>query len=386
MSKFLSTFSVYWHFILDILLTHIFVIAFLKIGYPSIAAMLMAADSFIKVAFSVLISKIVAQVSLAARGKICLVIRFVLILLWVGMIMQLPVKGLTLDLILPYFIFKLLLLIDSTMSSEFVFSLRDLYKVDLTQSTAAQNIMIRSSTAIAPAIALLILFTPHAKIAAFIVAVFIYLISLPSLLNIFFHPDHSDHSKKPSDALSFKGVFSNSLMRWGLTFQLVGNLAFAGVAFLLLSQLKPQGSIFWNEITFLYTAFFIAQFLTLIYGEKIVPVNTTRGAVIIMAISSLCILFCGLAPYGLIRLILCAAIGITYSFLLSAVQKVVTTRLRGAGFVEFVGWAQMISRSASFTSTILLGVALSIGFNSSWLLFICGLLGIAFSALLSTIG
>jgi hypothetical protein len=387
MFKLLNTFGLYWHFVLDIILTHIFVIAFLTAGYPTIAASLMTVDSFLKILSSVFISKLVVKIPIVTRGKICLILRFIMILLWISAIIQLPFNNISIALFAPFLIFKIVLLFDTTLSTEFVFSLRELFSVDLSQSAAAQNIIVRSFTALAPAIALLLLFTPYAKMGAFILAIILYLASLPCLIKIFFAPSLSiNYTKsKPSDPLTLRQMLSNKLMRWGMLFQLVGNLAFAGISFLLLSQLKPNGHLFLNEITILYTAFFIGQAGILLYGEGIIPANSTRGTAFIMFLSSLFIAAISFAHTSIIRLIFCVGIGITYSLLFSAIQKVVTTNLRGVGFVEYVGWAQTISRMAALSSTLLLGEALSNGISSSSLLILCGLMGMLGSALLASI-
>ena len=382
MSKILSTFGFYWHFILDIILTHIFVIAFLTAGYPAIAASLMTVDSLLKISSSVIVSRIAAQFTHLTRGKMCTVLRFILILLWISSILHMPVKSISMDLILPFILFKIILLFDTALSSEFVFSLQELYKIDLTQSSAAQNIIIRSSTAIAPAIAMTVLFSSYAKIGAFVLAILIYTVSLPNLIKIFSHTGQNNHFSPPSHILTFRSIIANPIMRWGIVFQLFGNLSFAGIAFLLLSQLNPHGYLFLNQITALYAAFFVSQCCILLYGEKCIPATTTRDVAIIMALCSVFVIVSSLSQ-GLINLAFCAAIGIVYSVLLSAIQKIVTSRLMGNGFITYIGWSQMIGRLAAFASITLLGAAISAGIGSTLLLVICGIMGICFSILLS---
>lgn len=82
------------------------------------------------------------------------------------------------------------------------------------------------------------------------------------------------------------------------------------------------------------------------------------------------------------QLAICWGIGITYSISLSSIQKVLIPKLRGGGFIEYIGWVQMVSRLASFISTMTLGLAISLGIAETGLLVFCGLLGIISAILL----
>jgi hypothetical protein len=79
---------------------------------------------------------------------------------------------------------------------------------------------------------------------------------------------------------------------------------------------------------------------------------------------------------------ICVGIGLSYSFSLSAVQKIIIAKLQGISFAEYIGWAQMVGRLSSIASTIILGLAMSAGWSLSLLLVLCGVLGIAGSIFL----
>lgn len=280
--------------------------------------------------------------------------------------------------------FKLIVIIDSFISSEFIFALRKYYSIDLTQAAAAQNILIRASTAVAPAAALSMLAIPQLN---FGIAIFVFILislSIYQLKDIFFSESNllADFSKKP---LSFSKLISNPYMRWGIAYQFLGNLAFAGVSFLLLKNLPLNADLFFNEITALYFSFFVVQIIILLYGEDIVPANQTSHIAIIMGLTGCFVILASLSHHSVFRLIYCLIIGLLYSFTLSSVQKVVTVKMRGSGYVEYVGWAQMIGRFTSFVVTLLFGFALSLKVDTSILLTTCGLFGIASAFILTII-
>jgi len=282
-----------------------------------------------------------------------------------------------------FLFFKLLLLLDSYLSAEFIFSLREYYHVDLSQSSAAQNILIRSSTIVAPTIALMLLVSSNLKLIILFSAIAIGGFSTLFLRKVFFssYGTHSLSYEKQSKALSIKKLISNPLMKWGFIFQICGNLSFAGVSFIFLSGISSNASLILNEITLLYFSFFLAQSVVLIFGEKIVPANKYSHVGITIGICGILVLLSGISDNA-IRLAICSGIGLTYSCSLSAVQKVLVSRMQGPGYTEYVGWAQMMGRLSSIFSTITIGLAVSAGFSPSILLSACGLLGVISAILL----
>jgi hypothetical protein len=381
-NKIIAPFLLYWHFSLDTLLTHVFVITFLYAGFPATAAFLMSLDALFRVMFSVLISRLTLHISPAKRGKVSAILRALLVIVWFIAVSQLPITNVSIAIIAPFIIFKIILLFDSFISSEFIFGLKEYFRVDLSQSAAAQNILIRASTAVAPALALMIINVTYASSIIFASAILLYILAVIFLKSIFLaSPDKGISSQ--TEHFTFSKLMENPYMRWGFIFQIIGNLAFAGVSFVLLKELKPQGDIFLNEITMLYTAFLFVQMVVLFMGEDIIPINTTSGVAFTMGICAVAVVIAGFSSTDPIRLMACFIIGLTYSLTLSAVQKVVTTRLRGLGFIEYVGWAQMAGRLTSFISTMTLGFALNSGMSASVLLSICGGLGLVSSSVLA---
>lgn len=381
MYKILTAFSLYWHFILDTLLTHIFVIAFLNAGFSLVAAILMSTDAILKVGLSVYISRFVARFPLSVRGRASVILRLILIGIWFLAVSQLLFKNISFFIFIPFMVFKLMMVVDSSLSAEFVFLLREYFRIDLTQSAAAQNILARASTAVAPAAAITMLYLPYTIVIIFIIAIVIGISCTFFLRKIFFSPSTNIFSFSHERSFLLADLLANPLMRWGLLFQVVGNLAFAGVAFLLLAELKINEHIFLNEITALYLAFLLAQGAALIFGEKIVPASKCVHVGYMMVVCGLFVFGASIIHPGLARLVICGGIGMCYSFMLSAIQKVVTTHLRGPGFIEYAGWAQTLGRFISFLSTSTLGMCMSVSFSASTLLMICGLIGI-FGALL----
>ena len=385
MTRFFAPFGLYWHLLLDLILTHVYAIAFLNTGYASIAALLMAIDALFKATLMVFLSRLTVPLSPVLRGRISVLLRFGLIGIWYGAIIQLPIHSIAVSFFLPFIFFKLVLAVDSSLSTEFIFSLQESFQVDISQSAAAMNILMRSGTAIAPAAALLLLTTPYATEVVILIALVLGIISTLLLRKIFFsqkNPHHFLHKEHTP----FSVLIKNSLMRWGLYFQFLVNLAFSGVAFLFLAKLKLSGNIFLNEITILYTAFFIAQLLVLIGGDDLIPVKKPIHLIGMMVLCAFLILTSGFSN-DFMRLGICALIGLIYSLMLSGSQKIITSRLRGKGYVEYSSWAQMIGRFTSFGSTASLGLLMSEGLSSSLLLIVCGGIGIVSAFLLAfTVG
>lgn len=379
--KLIAVISLYWHYSLDTIVTHVFVIAFLSAGFPTIAAILMSIDSLFKVIFSVMMSRVVVLLPSSVRGQLAAVLRLILVILWFFTLRQVSTSNYSIYILIPFIFFKILLLFDSYVSSEFIFDVRQKFQLDLTQSAAAQNILIRASTAIAPSVALIILYMPHASLIAFLFAFVLYILSIISLRSIFFTTINTTFTSQ-NRPLSLAKLISNPFMRWGFVYQIAGNLAFAGVAFIFLKNLQPHGNLFLNEISILYFAFFLVQIIVLIFGANIIPIYKTTQVALTMGICGSFVIAASLSSPGYFRLVTCMAIGLTYSITISAVQKVVTTKLRGPGFIEYIGWAQTAGRSSSFFITMIFGFALSLGFLPNCLLMICGFLGIVSASLL----
>src|SRR3990167_6929431 len=339
-TKILATFALYWHFTLDTILTHVFVIACLQAGFSISAALCMSFDSLLKITLSIFISHIIIRISPSMRGKGSMMLKLVMIGIWFVAINQMPIDKLSIIVFIPFLIFKLVLLFDSFMSAEFIFILQEYFSSDLSQSAAAQNILVRASTAIAPALALTLLFLPHMRLVAFIFAMILSVSSLFFLRKIFLLSSNTPFPINHQKPFSLRKIIENPMMRWGLIYQIAGNLAFSGVAFLFLSELKPHSHIFLNEITALYSAFLIAQCVVLVLGEDSVPVNEPVHIAPIMGLCGILVFIASVSQPGIARLIVCLLIGSTYSFSLSAVQKIITSQLRGPGYIEYAGWAQ----------------------------------------------
>lgn len=193
---------------------------------------------------------------------------------------------------------------DSYVSSEFIFGLRQQFQLDLTQSSAAQNILIRASTTIAPLIALILLFKPYANLIIFIVALILCILSIYFLRDIFFSAITTTYSSQKKPLLLAK-LISNPFMRWGLVYQISGNLAFAGVAFIFLKNLQPNSNLILNEISMLYFAFLLVQVIVLIFGENIVPINKTSHVALTMGICGALVIAASLSTPGFLRLAIC---------------------------------------------------------------------------------
>lgn len=370
-------FALYWHFILDVILTHVFAIVFFNKGLPVIASVTMSVDAILKMTMSVLIAHLIIKISPLRRGKVVAVIRVSLILIWAIAIFLIMAKNNSLMIMIPFVVFKLLLLIDSSLSTEFIFSLRDYFKIDLSQSFAAQNILIRASTTFAPAIALGILSSYFTTFALFLFAILANILSTFFLRKLFFKPRHSSLAHSSKETLSLKALFANSLMRWGFLYQIISNLSLGGVALLFLSELNTHGNIFLNEITVLYFAFLITQIATLIFGDRIIPANTVFHIELILALCGLFILGAGICHSGTVRLGICSLIGFFYSLSLSALQKIVTAQLQGTQFVGYISWAQTAGRLCSLASISLLSIFMSMGILATTLLVVCGVLGMS---------
>lgn len=380
MPRLLASFGLYWHVLLDLILTHVYVIAFLNAGFASIAGLLMAMDAMFRATLMIFLSRLTVRFSSIARGRLSVLLRFSLIGIWLISVGQLPINSISLSVFLPFVLFKVISTADASLSSEFIFLLEEYFHVSLSQSAAAMNILVRSGTAIAPAVALLILTTRYASWAVSGLALVIGIVSTILLKEVFFSFRNAHHFKK-REHVSLYVIMKNSLMRWGLFSQFLVNLAFSGVAFLFLAKLKLHGDVFFNEITVLYTAFFVVQFVVLIFGDTIVPGNKPIDMAWMIGLCALLILFSGLSD-NYMRLFVCGLIGFVYSLMLSAGQKIITARLRGKGFVEYSSWAQMIGRLTSFAGTAVLGLMLGAGVSSSMLLLLCGGVGVLSAFLL----
>jgi len=382
--KIFIPFGLYWYFILDIILTHIFAITFLNNARPLIAAIAMSMDAGLKIIFSVIISRFTIKIPPLLRGKMSLLIKVFLLIFWmVALYDIMTVKNIVI-VMLFFLIFKFIFLMDTIISSEFIFIMRKHFHLELSQISAAQNILVRAVTFFAPAAALIFFQNPVVYPILCVSAVLMSIFSIILLKEIFFPSiEYSMHLSRNS--LSFRALIANPLMRWALFYQIISNLSFGGVALLFLSQLKVNGSIFLNEITALYFAFLIAQSMVLFFGERWVPAKKISHIGIILATCGFFILMASMMHSNEARLIMCIFIGIMYSFTLSALQKMVTTQLQGMQFVGYTGWMQTAGRFSSLISTILLSVLLSKGILSTDLLTACGILGIIGGILLNVL-
>lgn len=373
MPKLFAAFGLYWHVLLDLILTHIYVIALLNAGYASISGLLMGIDSLFKATLMVFLSRFITRFPSVVRAKTSVFLRFILVGIWFVAIKQLPIDSISICMFVPFVLFKFLLTLESSLSSDFVFSLQEHFQVDLSQSMAAINILVRSGTAIAPAIALLLLTTQYISWVITAIVLMAGVLSTIYLRQVFFSPSsqHNSHAEH----VPLRTLLKNPLIRWGLYFQFLGNLAFSGVAFLFLAKLKIHGDIFLNEITVLYTTFFVMQFSVLIFGDTIIPGNKIQDMIWMIAACAILVFISGLTD-GHFKLFIVGAIGLVYSLILSGAQKIVVSRLRGKGFIEYSTWAQLIGRITSFGSIAVLGFGINVGISSSALLMVCGTVGI----------
>lgn len=379
-NKSFALFGLYWQYALDTILTHVFVIAFLKAGFSTTAAALMSLDSLFKIIFSVPIANLIAHIPSFLRGRISIVLKFFLVVIWFFSISMLLHKMHSFVMFILYISFKIILLVDSSISSEFIFLLRKYFKVDITKTVAVQNILVRSSVAIAPAIALIILTSFYALIATFIVALFFFIYSIITFRNMFILSENPHPLK--ATPISLSNLLKNPYMRWGLMYQILGNLAFAGVSFILLKELKSNGHVFFNEITMLYSSFLVIQIIIYIFGDNAVLLENSKQIAYVVGLCGLSVFSAGFFHSEVVRLIFCVMIGFTYSFSLAGIQKVVTTKLDGSGYIRYVGWAQMAGRGCSFAVTIAFGYAMSVNIVARSLLMFCGIFGIVASGLL----
>jgi hypothetical protein len=375
MLKILAPLGLYWYLILDIILTHVFVIAFLSAGFASVAGFLSALDSIFYIVLLAPLSKLSVRLSPWARGRACAFLRVCLIVIWLVNVKQLPLNQISLLIFISFLFFKFLLVVNSSFSTDFIFIIKEDFNIDVSQSAAAQNILLRSSTAIAPAVALTIFATPSTSLVIVILSIITAILSTIFLRNVFFSPKQNlkiPHHKKH---IPLRILIANPLMRFGFTMQVFGNLAFAGVAFLFLSQLDPKGSIFWNEITILYTAFFVVQCAVLFFGDRVIPANKPVHVAVIMALCGFMILISSL-NHGIVKLVICGFIGLTYSLLLSACQKIINYKLKGEGFIEYSSWAAIIGRLVSSFIIITIGIIVNAKIPSDILLTSCGIAGL----------
>ncbi len=380
MTKILAAFGLYWHVILDLILTHLYVIAFLFAGYPAIAAFLMAVDALFKATLMVFLSRHIVPLSANTRGKLSVLFRFSLVGTWLLATIQLPFFKISLLTFSPFILFKLISTIDTSMSMNFIFSLQKKFNISISQSAAAMNILVRSGTAIAPAIALMLIRDPKIVWMIFGLVLTIGIFSTLLLRNVFF-TSKAPSSIKPKH-LSFTTLIKNPLMRWGLNLQFLVNLGFSGVAFLLLAQLKLHSDVILNEITILYGTFFLVQVFVLVGGDKIILATKPVHITIMILTCAFAVFAAGMSS-GVIRLLICGLIGLTYSLIISASQKIITARLQGDGFLEFTSWAQIIGRYTSFISTTALGIIMSHShITSANLLALCGLIGLSSAIIL----
>ncbi len=376
MNNILKSFGLYWHAVLDIILTHVYVIAFLRADHAMLAAFFMSFDSLLRVTLAVIISRLVMCYHSSVRYRISAVLRLALIIIGLIAIFQVPLNKLTALICMPYLIFKLAILVDAALTSDLIFAAHEKYHIDLSKSAAAQNILARASTAFAPAIALILLQSFNAKLAGFFSAIIIGLSFTFALRAVLFDNKNQKALHKASTSLTFNEISRNPMMRWGLTFQILGNLAFGGVSFLLLAMLKLHTNVLFNEITALYAAFLFTQAIILIYGEGVVPLYHTTHVAYSMALCALCVLATSLMSFSALKLCLCAGIGLFYSLTLSGIQKVVVTALKGPSFISYSSWAQTASRLTAFLAISTLGFLLHKGFESATLLTVLGIMGL----------
>jgi hypothetical protein len=302
MYKILAPLGLYWYLILDIILTHVLVIAFLSAGLPSIAGFLVAVDSIFYIVLLVPLSRLSVYLSPWIRGRTSALLRLALIIMWFVNISQLPLDRISPFIFISFLFFKFLLVINSSLSADFIFGIKEHFNVDISQSAAAQNILLRSSTAIAPAVALTIFSSPHTSLVIVGMSIILAILSTIFLRNVFFSPKQNLAVPHHKQHVALKTLITNPLMRFGFSMQIFGNFAFAGVAFLFLSQLDPHGSIFWNEITILYTVFFAVQCAVLIFGDQVIPANKPAHVAFIMGFCGLMVLISSL-NHGITKLI-----------------------------------------------------------------------------------
>lgn len=375
----------YWQTVLDVILTHVCVLALLKTGFPKAAASFMSLDSLLKIVFSFFLMNYISRIPYSKRKLISISMKLMIACIWaisISIASNINLFMLTCSL---FILFKLILHIDLMLCSDFIFHTHKQFKIDLAQSAAVQNILLRASTAIAPLAALAILSMPNVRVIVCLASLSLTIL-IVTLLRKAFRSAPSFSDKTSSQQLPLAKLMDIPMAKWGLLFQLLFNLSFAGVSFLLLSELTSTSHWFFNGISMLYGAFFIAQLAVIAYGNKIIPVNNTSQMSIAMTLCGLGVLFTGFATTENATLISCVALGFAYSLCLSATPKVVTEKLQNDIYIGYLSWAQIASRGSSLIITILIGFAMSQQFSAHTLLIVCGLVGIISAGLLYKFG
>jgi hypothetical protein len=370
-----------WHLVLDTTITHFLAIYFARAQRFDLAAGVAITDSLLKLLFALPCASISTRLRVSARVNLCLFMRPTLTLIWLIGLSFGSIAATTSLIIAVFFVFKVLLIIDTAASADFIFLSKEHLEIDLSQSNSIQNIIARASVAVAPAFSLSIL--SHNLDIAYVISstLIITTISAIVLKTAYRLNKLQEEFKKSTKTASFAGlnlseICSNRYMRWGLLYQLFVNFSFGGITYLLIINISKNINSFANELSTLYIFFFVYSVAISFFGDKVIPAHRLRSVSQIITATGVLSIALSFSLSPSLNLMLCAAMGLLYAYELAAIQKVLMPKLRGFGYIRYAALSKTGGRAASASGVALLGIAIEMGIPSASLFLACGLSGL----------
>jgi hypothetical protein len=370
-----------WHLVLDTTITHFLAIYFSHAQRFDLAAGIVVADSVLKLVFALPCATVATQLRLAARVSACTYLRPGLTLLWLCAF-TLCNSNFDISIVVTAFaLFKALLIVDVALSSDFGFLAKDAFGIDLSQNNSIQNIVSRASIAIAPVFALSILNQKLNLIYAICLTLICTGIGASVLKSIHRFNKNQElpiegPNEKPTTTSNLFTIFNSNYMRWGMFYQLLVNFSFGGISYLLIVKVSSNLNSTMNELSMLYSFFFIYSVAISIFGDAAIPAHRLRNIVQIIATTATLSISLSIAMPSFARFILCAAMGVLYAYELAAVQKVLMPKLRGPDYIRYSALLKIGSRTASALAVAILGACVELGVPSTALFLACGLSGL----------
>lgn len=370
-----------WHLVLDTTITYFFAIYFAHIRRFDLAAWVAVTDSILKLILMMPCAAISTRLGLPARLRLCLFLRPALTLFWLlGFSLHSANASIT-YMVVVFSLFKLLLIIDMASSSDFVFLVKDSFGIDPSQNNSIQNIISRASVVVAPIFSLSIINHQLGIIYAFSATIVITMVSTIILNNITKIAHNRPHKSATGNTESISSpsifeIFRNHHMRWGLLYQTFVNLSFGGITYLLIINVSKNINPTINQLSILYFFFFLYSLAIALRGDAVVPARRLGNvAQVVAGTAALCIAL-SISRSPCINLILCGTMGLLYAYELAAIQKLLTPKLRGSGYIRYSALSKTGGRAASASGVALLGAGIESGIPSASLLLVCGVSGL----------
>jgi len=377
----------YWHLVLDTLISQFVAIRVAHSGQLGLAAAVSVTDSLLKITILFPGAQIASRVDLAERVRWSVWLRLMLLAAWLICLFVVEGDDALIVMAVAFLFFKVLFIFDNAISADFLFAARGAFGIELSQAASIQSIVSRGTLAVAPTLGLsfvahklsfVYLCLPAAILSGAGVLTLLKMskVASPSMQSL------RIESEVGESRLRIWAIFRNEVMRWGILYQITGNFAFAGITYLLVIELAHSLGVGPNGLTAFYLVFFVFQLIVVVAGDKAIPVRNLSDISCIVITSGLLTIAVGSFRNMVFNIVLCSAMGLLYAIELGSIQKVLIAKLNGPLYLSYAAASKVCARVAAALGVGMLGAAVGAGVGPRSLLIVCGSMGVGSGLLL----